>query len=154
MKFISVLLTLGGIASAAAEPTKYQLVNFYAGSGPKSSFTTYSFDIGFIADDGTVTKPARCSHLSSSNWHDGYIVSTPPTPCTVDDAYYGFLFRRVQTPEPGYLLNLTDADGGVGSTFYPQSLVYRVQNNANPNDPDPFPNYALSDPEAREVERD
>ncbi|KAI8173232.1 hypothetical protein K4K51_010204 [Colletotrichum sp. SAR 10_75] len=149
MKLTVSVLTLGVLASAnpitRQASSQYEITDFYAGSGPKSSITNYNFGIAIVRPDGAVANEARCSTSSGSNWHNGYITPVFSGTCDDEAAGYGFSFTSTRTPDQGYWLNITDeVDGShAGSKFYSQSLVKRVQNNANPTDPDPFPNYEL-----------
>lgn len=151
MQLAISLLSLGALASAnpvtRQASSQYQITDFYAGSGPKSSMTNYNFDVAIVDPSGAVAHEARCSASSGSNWHDGYIVSILSGTCDDEATGYGFSFARASTPEQGYWLNITDAVDGThfGGRFYSQSLVTRVQNNADPDAPDPFPNYQLSE---------
>ncbi|KAK2749937.1 hypothetical protein CKAH01_17983 [Colletotrichum kahawae] len=152
MKHIGILMVLCAIGSAApAEEqrqasTFYKIDDFYAGSGPKSSFTSYSFEIGIITESGAMISQTTCVGSSGMKGHSPSIAATwEAIGCTYTGGYYNWTFAGAKENNlAGYHLNVTDSLGGRGTQFYPQSLVYPVQNWADPNHPDPLPNYALS----------
>ncbi|KAF4820110.1 hypothetical protein CGCSCA5_v004242 [Colletotrichum siamense] len=148
MKHIGFLIVLCAVGSAAPASeqrqasTFYKIDDFYAGSGPKSSSTSYSFEVGIVTESGAMINQASCRSSSGDNYHSPSIPPAWTGWCT--DGYYNFTFVSGRDHDShGYYLNLTDSLGGRGTQFFPRSLVYRVQNNGNPDDPDPFPNYAL-----------
>ena len=130
--------------------TLYQIKDFYAGSGPKSTATNIHFTISQL-NSTDLTCPIStesCAAASSSNNHDGNIVNFPPGPCSASNGageYYTFSFEEIVTP-PGYQLNITDGSLGFATLFIANSSVTRVQNNADPSQPDPLPNYQISLP--------
>ncbi|KAF4825306.1 hypothetical protein CGCTS75_v009693 [Colletotrichum tropicale] len=140
-----VLLAVGSAGPANEQSqasTFYKTDDFYAGAGPKSLSTSYSFEVGIVTESGAMINQAFCSSSSGGDYNSPSIPATWTGWCT--DGYYNFTFVSGRDQDTrGYHLNLTDSLGGRGTKLYPQSLVYRVQNWADPDHPDPFPNYAL-----------